>query len=230
MKDRKSKRQNRSLMQLFKYPKGGPEKLIWFLLSFMLLHSCQSPKRELPIYNPADINPLLVDSAVRDRRQNHTIANFSLINQNGELVTQDDYKDKIYVTDFIFTRCPSICPLMTNNMEKLQEAFKGDGDVKFLSLSVTPGIDSVPVLKEYALNNGVRDNKWNIVTGSKRQIYDLARKSFFAVVDEGDGGLQDFIHTERFILVDKKKQIRGFYDGTKDADIKQLILDIKTLE
>ena len=100
----------------------------------------------------------------------------------------------------------------------------------FLSHSVTPVIDSVSVLKEYAVNKGVIAGKWNITTGSKKHIYELARKSYFAVLDEGDGGLQDFIHTENFILVDKKKQIRGFYDGTDNEDIQRLITDIKILQ
>ena len=124
----------------------------------------------------------------------------------------------------------TICPVMTNNMGKLQEAFKADDDVKFLSLSVTPDIDSVSVLKEYAIAKGVIDGKWNITTGSKKHIYELARKSYFAVLEEGDGGLQDFIHTENFILVDKKKQIRGFYDGTNNEDIERLKLDIRLLQ
>ena len=124
----------------------------------------------------------------------------------------------------------TICPIMTNNIWKLQEVFKDDDDIRFLSLSVTPVIDSVSVLKEYAISKGVIDAKWNITTGDKKHIYELARKSYFAVLEEGDGGLQDFIHTENFILVDKKKQIRGFYDGTNSEDIERLILDIRILK
>jgi protein SCO1/2 len=119
---------------------------------------------------------------------------------------------------------------MTNNMGKLQEAFRNDDDIKFLSISVTPVMDSIPVLKEYAIRKGVIDAKWNITTGDKKHIYELARKSYFAVLDEGDGGVQDFIHTENFILVDKKRQIRGFYDGTDSKDIERLILDIGILQ
>lgn len=115
-------------------------------------------------------------------------------------------------------------------MGKLQEVFKSDDDIKFLSLSVTPEMDSIPILKEYAVKKGVNDAKWNITTGDKKHIYELARKSYFAVLDEGDGGLQDFIHTENFILVDKKRQIRGFYDGTDSKDIERLIIDIKILQ
>jgi len=162
--------------------------------------------------------------------KNHTVSDFSLINQNGETITQEDYKDKIYVTDFFFTRCKTICPIMTNNMGKLQETFLEDDEIKLLSISVTPTIDSIPVLREYANQKGVVDSKWNITTGNKKHIYNLARKSYFAVVDQGDGGLQDFIHTTHFILVDKEKQIRGIYDGTNDEEIDQLIDDINLLK
>jgi protein SCO1/2 len=194
------------------------------------IYTLLTPEKKLPVFNPSDVNPKLVDESVVHIRRNHKVADFSLINQNGDTITQDDYKDKIYVADFFFTRCLTICPVMTNNIGKLQEVFKNDDDVKFLSHSVTPDIDSVSVLKEYAIKKGVIDSKWNITTGSKKHIYELARKSYFAVLEEGDGGLQDFIHTENFILVDKKKQIRGFYDGTNNEDIERLIADIKLLK
>jgi len=161
--------------------------------------------------------------------KNHKTLDFELINQNGDTITQDDYKDKIYVTDFFFTSCKTICPVMTDNMGVVQNEFLNNDDIKFLSLSVTPEIDSIPILKEYAIKKGVIDEKWNVTTGNKRHIYELARKSYFAVVEQGDGGLQDFIHTPNFVLVDKKKQIRGIYDGTDDKEILRLIEDIKIL-
>ena len=188
------------------------------------------PKKRLPVYNPADVNPRLVDDSVKHIKYNHKISNFHLTNQNGETITEQDYKDKIYVADFFFTRCQSICPIMTTNMVDLQTYFKNDSTVKFLSHSVTPVIDSIPILRAYADKKGVIDDKWNLVTGDKKQIYNLARKSYFAVLDEGDGGEQDFIHTEQFILIDKKKQIRGFYDGTNKEDIQQIIKDIQLLK
>ena len=188
------------------------------------------PKKRLPVYNPADVNPRLVDDSVKHIKYNHKISNFHLTNQNGETITEQDYKDKIYVADFFFTRCQSICPIMTTNMVDIQTYFKNDSTVKFLSHSVTPVIDSIPILRAYADKKGVIDDKWNLVTGDKKQIYNLARKSYFAVLDEGDGGEQDFIHTEQFILIDKKKQIRGFYDGTNKEDIQQIIKDIQLLK
>jgi len=199
---------------------------IFILIGYYLL----TPKKVLPVYNPADVNPKLVDPTVKHIRSNHKIANFELINQNGETITQDVYKGKIYVADFFFTRCQTICPVMTTNMTDLQEYYKNDSTVLFLSHSVTPVIDSISVLRAYADKKGVIDAKWNLVTGDKKHIYNLARKSYFAVLDEGDGGEQDFIHTEQFILVDKQRQIRGFYDGTDKKEVQRIIKDIKILK
>lgn len=201
-----------------------------FLFIIAAITSCnQSSQKQLPIYNPTDFNPVLVDKSLHNTSEYHTVADFSLINQNGRIITQNDYKDKIYVADFFFTSCKTICPIMTNNIGKLQEEFLSENDIMFLSLSVTPEIDSIPILRDYATNKGVIDSKWNITTGNKKHIYKLARKSYFAVVDQGDGGIQDFIHTPNFVLVDKKKQIRGIYDGTNDDEIQRLVNDIKIL-
>ncbi len=197
----------------------------------VLFVSCnQDLKKQLPIYNPSDFNPKYVDKSVRDITQNHTVKDFNLINQNGNVITSKDYENKIYVVDFFFTRCPSICPIMTDNMKLVQDEYIDDNNIMLLSLSVTPEIDNVEVLKNYAIEKGVNDLKWNITTGSKKHIYELARKSYFAVVDQGDGGLQDFIHTPNFVLVDTKKQIRGIYDGTEDKEISRLIKDINILK
>ena len=201
--------------------------LIFFIF---YLNSCnQVSKDQLPIYNPTDFNPELVDTSLHNKIKNHKVDDFTLINQNGNVVTQENYKDKIYVVDFFFTRCPSICPIMTDNLVKVQNQFINDNKVMLLSLSVTPYIDSVSVLKKYAQDKGVKDNKWNITTGDKKHIYNLARKSYFAVIEQGDGGLQDFIHTPNFILVDTNKQIRGVYDGTDDEAVLKLIDDIEIL-
>ncbi len=195
----------------------------------MMLYAIVFEKENLPVYNPVDFNPELVDASIRNTTSNHTVADFELVNQSGKIITQKDYENKIYVTDFFFTRCPSICPIMSNNMEKLQNIFLNEHDVMFLSLSVTPALDSVPILRRYADKHGVLDSKWNITTGDKKHIYNLARKSYFAAVDQGDGGLQDFIHTPNFILVDQEKRIRGVYDGTKDEEIERIIQDIALL-
>jgi len=220
-------------MDLKFFKKSIPTLAIMAVFSVIMIYAIYSlltPEKKLPIFNPADVNPKLVDESVVHIRSNHKVSDFELINQNGETITEADYEGKIYVADFFFTRCMTICPVMTTNMGKLQEAFLNDDDVLFLSHSVTPDIDSVSVLKAYAIDKGVIDAKWNITTGDKKHIYKLARKSYFAVLEDGDGGLQDFVHTENFILVDKKKQIRGFYDGTSPEDIERLILDIRILK
>ena len=184
----------------------------------------------LKIYNPVDVNPRLVDDSMLHIQKNHTIADFELTNQNGEIITNNNYKNKIYIADFFFTRCQTICIAMAYNMSELQEFYKNDDDIMFLSHSVTPVIDSVSVLKEYAERKGVIDNKWNVTTGSKKHIYELARKSYFAVLDEGNGDENDFIHTEQFVLVDKERRIRGYYDGTEKKDMGKLKKDILLLK
>jgi protein SCO1/2 len=151
-------------------------------------------------------------------------------NQNGETITQEFYNDKIYVADFFFTTCPTICPIMTENMGYIQEKIKNDSDVLLLSFSVTPEIDSVEQLKKYALEKNVIDSKWNLVTGNKKDIYNLARTSYLVAKTNGDGGKYDMIHTENFVLVDKEKRIRGFYDGTNSKEMDQLLNDIKILK
>lgn len=207
--------------------------IIILLVSVVFLYGIfqfLTPNRTLPVYNPADINPDLVDESVKDVTKNHKVLSFLLINQNGKTITEKDCENKIYVTDFFFTTCKTICPVMTNNIALLQDKFKTDKDIKFLSISVTPNIDSVSVLKEYANKYKAIDEKWNITTGNKRHIYNLARKSYFATLNKGDGGVQDFIHTENFVLIDKQKQIRGIYNGTDDEEMQILIKDIQLLQ
>jgi len=195
-----------------------------------LFYNALKPKASLPIYQPTMVDTQLVDSTVQHVKKYLQIADFKLLNQNGQTITEEDYKDKIYIADFFFTTCPSICPIMTEHMVEIQKAIIDDPKVLLLSHSVTPEIDSVPVLKQYALKKGVVDSKWNLVTGDKKQIYELARKSYLVAKDDGDGGPFDMIHTENFVLVDSKKRIRGFYDGTDPKDIEKLLEDLKILK
>lgn len=199
--------------------------VVFLSISFYLL----TPKKKLPIFNPSDVNPELVDSTVQHVSKYHTIADFSFTNQNGKIITQKNYEDKIYVADFFFTTCPTICPIMQDNMVEIQNAFKDVSDVMLLSHTVMPHIDSVSVLKKYALEKGVIDSKWNLVTGDKKDIFYIARKSYLAVKTETKGELYDMVHTENFILVDKQRRVRGFYDGTKKEEIDRLIEDIRFL-
>ena len=176
------------------------------------------------------VNYELVDSTLQFVKKFHKISNFKLINQNGKIVTNRDYDNKIYIADFFFTTCPTICPIMTDNMLKIQKKIIDDPDVFLLSHTVTPKIDSVGQLKKYSVEKGVVDSKWNLVTGDKKQIYELARKSYLCVKTDGDGGPYDMIHTENFILIDPDRRIRGFYDGTNTKEIKKLIKDISILK
>ena len=204
-----------------------------FVLSCIIItlfYNILSPVRILPIYQPAQVNYELVDSSIQYQKKYHRIADFSLINQNGETITQEFYKNKIYVADFFFTTCQTICPIMTDHMYDIQKETISDPDVLLLSHSVTPEIDSVAQLKRYAKKKLVNASKWNLVTGDKKQIYELARKSYLAVKDAGSGGPFDMIHTENFMLIDKKQQIRGFYDGTEAEEIERLLKDIKVLK
>ena len=195
-----------------------------------LFYDALLPQKRLPIFQPAMVNFELVDSTLQHVKKFHKIAPFSLTNQNGLTVTEQDYQGKIYIADFFFTTCPTICPIMTDHMVQLQEALQNDPNILLLSHSVTPEIDSVAQLKKYALEKGVADQKWNLVTGDKKQIYQLARKSYLAVQEDGDGGPFDMIHTENFILVDPEKRIRGFYDGTDPEAIKLLLDDLSILK
>ena len=212
--------------------------IVFLVLSvgiFFGIYTLQTPEKTLPIYSPRDINPELVDSTVQHIGNDHKIADFAFTNQNGKVITQKDYENTIYVADFFFTTCPTICPKMTDNMVWLQNQLKNNPKVKLLSFSVTPDIDTPEVLKKYALEKGVDDSRWNLVTGDKKDIYYLARKSYLAVKTGKPEEMYDMVHTENFILVDKNKRIRGFYDGTnldkpsddqKTKNMKQLLEDI----
>ena len=195
----------------------------------LLFYIALLPQKKLPVFQPAMVNYELVDSTIQHVKKFHRIADFELINQNGKTVTQENFNGKIYVADFFFTTCPTICISMTDNLLKVQKEIQNNPNILLISHSVTPKIDSVSQLKKYAVEKGVNDKKWHLVTGDKKEIYKLARKSYLAVKDEGDGGPFDMIHTENFILVDPDKRIRGFYDGTDSKEIKRLLLDIKIL-
>ena len=219
------------MLSFFKdYKYFGIAFAILSLIIILIFYNILNVEKPLPIYQPAQVNSELVDSTLLDIRKYHTIADFSLTNQNGEIVTQNNYTNKIYIADFFFTTCQTICPIMTDHMFQIQNEILTDDEVLLLSHTVTPEIDSVEQLKRYAIEKGIVDRKWNLVTGDKKQIYDLARKSYLAVKTFGDGDQYDMIHTENFMLIDKSRQIRGFYDGTKAEDIERLLNDIKILK
>ena len=200
------------------------------IAAILMFYNVLKPEEKLPIYQPNMVSFQLVDSTVQHVKRFHKIKDFSLVNQNGEKVTNENYRDKIYIADFFFTTCQGICPIMKENMIILQDEYKDDNQVYLLSHTVTPEIDTKEVLKKYSLEKGVIDSKWNLVTGDKKQIYNLARKSYLVAEDIEKSELFEMIHTENFVLVDPERRIRGFYDGTDQESMNALIYDIKVLK
>ncbi|WP_229236106.1 SCO family protein [Dyadobacter tibetensis] len=187
---------------------------------------------KLPYYNTPDFTPQFYTSD-KDATENitHQIAAFGMTDQHGNKITDADIEGKIHIANFIFTRCGSICPVMTKHMKMVQEVFKNNNEVVMLSFSVTPWMDTVSRLKQYAEENAITANNWHLLTGSKSEIYTLARQSYFAEEDLGfSKDSTDFLHTEHILLVDKSKRIRGIYNGTLQLEIEQLIEDINTLK
>jgi protein SCO1/2 len=207
------------------------------IIAILLMVSCKEvPQKEkneetLPFFNSASFTPEWIKVGSTGYDQIHRIPDFSFTNQEGEEITQDFYKGKIYVADFFFVSCPGICPRLAKNMSLLQEKYKNEDDILLLSHTVMPWKDSVPELKKYAIENKIDAKKWNLVTGNKEEIYALARTAYFA--DEDFVKTQDesaFVHTENFILIDKKGRIRGVYNGTLALETKRLIKHIEMLK
>lgn len=185
----------------------------------------------LPYYDEATFTPKWLDREDQAIHELHQISPFKLINQDGDMVTELTFQDKIYVTDFFFTVCPGICPKMMDNMWEIQHEFKDDDEVLLLSHSVTPERDTVAALKKYAKERNIISGKWHLVTGDRDEIYRMGRMEYFVEEDLGlKKDLDEFLHTENFVLIDKNRHIRGIYNGLNKASVKQLILDIKTLK
>lgn len=221
------------MLSYFKvYKKFAIFFFIFSVIAMSLIYNALKPKIRLPIFSPGkNVNQELVDSTVVHIKKNHFIADFSLINQNGEIITQQNYNNKIYIADFFFTTCGTICPIMTTNMKRIQDEISDDDEVLLLSHTVLPEIDTVAQLKRYAIKKGVNDKKWNLVTGSKKDLYNLARKSYLvAKYDPTKDDAFGMVHTENFVLIDKKKRIRGLYDGTDEKDIDRLLEDLSILK
>ncbi len=185
----------------------------------------------LPFFNSQDFTPEWIDKESNSYQEIHKIPDFSFVNQNGDTITQEDYLGKIYVADFFFTTCSGICRSLSLNMKMIQDAFIDDPEILLLSHSVTPQMDSVAVLKKYAKNYGVISEKWNLVTGEKEAIYELARSAYFSDEDfVKTKQASEFIHTENFLLVDTKGRIRGVYNGTLKLSTKRLMRHIEILK
>ncbi|MEO9803774.1 MAG: SCO family protein [Reichenbachiella sp.] len=191
-----------------------------------------NPEIELPYYSDAIFTPEWISPEDTKYDSIHTIADFSFVDQNGDMITNQTFENKIYVTNFFFTLCPNVCPRMTKNLKKIQKEFASDESVKILSHTVMPWVDSVGRLAEYASLNDIDVSQWSLVTGDKKYLYQMARESYFA--DEGFGKTvttdEDFLHTENIILVDTKRRIRGIYNGTLPLEMKRMIEDIYTLK
>lgn len=167
---------------------------------------------------------------VLGKTKDHSITEFRLTDQDGNIKGTDEWKNKIVVADFFFSHCPSICPKMTNNLKAVQQEFAGDEKVLINSISIDPERDSATQLKKYADHYNIDTRNWSLLTGNKKDIYKMARNSFLIVATDGDGGPDDFIHSEKLVLIDTKKRIRGYYDGTSSKEVNQLIRDIKKLK
>ena len=210
-------------------------RIVFLIVSSSFFLSCSDKKNnsiDLPYYNQPDFTPVfLKDKLEIESKINHTIADFSFLDQDSILINQNVFKNKIHVANFIFTRCGSICPVMTHNLKIVNDSLQNDKDIVFLSYSVTPWIDKPSVLKKFKSSYGITNKNWHFLTGKKGAIYNLARKSYFAEEDIGfSKDSSEFLHTEHFILVDKSKRIRGIYNGTLQLEMEQLIDDIITLK
>ncbi|NNC94036.1 MAG: SCO family protein [Chitinophagales bacterium] len=184
-----------------------------FLLSAVYLIVNKDQAEDLPVFGPP----------------NHTLPSFQFVDQDGKIAGSKEVNGKIIVADFFFTRCGSICPLMTSQLTRVQDAYRSNTLVHILSFTVDPDYDSSDILYNYMVHYNADPNAWTMYTGEKKELYDLARKGFMLTVDDGDGGPEDFIHSEQLVLVDPNRRIRGYYDGTDSSEVDRLIVDIKNL-
>jgi protein SCO1 len=197
--------------------------------------SNRSENNVLRVYNPSDVNPTLVDPSIQDKTKDHTIGDFSFLNQLGDTITKESVTGKIFVTDFFFTSCGGICPKMTTQLQRVQREFSDDPNFLILSHTVNPSRDTVATMFKYAERFEANAEKWWFLTGEKKELYLMARKSYLIVPDEADpnfehGGESDFLHTENFALIDPEGRIRGFYNGTDPNEIDELFRDVYDLK
>lgn len=193
----------------------------------------QPKEKPLPIINPVDLEEEMVDPELLRIGQGHHVGNFSFVNQDGKTITQKEVQGKVYVAEYFFTTCGTICPTMNDQMCRIQFEFADNDDVRLMSFTVDPKTDTVEQMKRYSEDHGVKKGQWHFLTGSKEALYELARKSFFILKPAeaqnlGDVG-SDFIHTNNFVLVDRQGRIRGYYDGTSRMEVDELMKDMYRL-
>ena len=198
-------------------------------VAYLILRTGTNNYQHLEVFGPKEPITKTVNGKTLTDTLYHTVSNFSFIGHDSSLVTQELFKNKIYIADFFFTTCKSICPKMSNNLMRVQNEFRDDNNILILSHTVDPEHDTPSVLDEYAKKHNVIRGKWFFVTGDKKQLYDMARNSYFITAMDGDGGPDDFIHSEQMALIDKEGRIRGFYDGTDYNEITRLIEEVKVL-
>jgi protein SCO1 len=208
---------------------GKPVIYRWLVVAVVVAVAVFYANHLLTTSRPVQLSSLPVYGQKNADSTDHTIKNFRLTDQFGNVVTQETFKDKIYVADFIFTTCEGICPKMSDQMERVYSKYKNVNDVMFLSHSVKPEEDSIPVLKSYADEHHVMNDHWRFVTGDRKAIYDLARTAYLVGDTAGAGSPDDFVHTQYFALIDMDKRIRGFYDGTDSVDVERLLNDLAAL-
>jgi protein SCO1/2 len=204
-------------------------KKLSFLLFGLLAAACVNKEKRLPILGNREPVTKEVDGKTVTDTIYQSIPEFSFLNQDSVLLTDKDFDGKIYVADFFFTRCPSICPVMHRNMLNVYKAFKGNPDIKILSHSIDPEYDQPSILKRYATKLGVTGNQWEFVTGNKDSIYSIATKSYLVAAAKDEHVPGGYVHQGYFVLIDKDKHLRGAYDGTDPKQVDQLIKDIGIL-
>ena len=209
--------------------------VVFFILGVTITYFMIKPSKEksLPVINPVDVNKEMVDPELLRIGYGHKIGNFSFLNQDGKVVTQQDVKGKVFVAEYFFTTCGTICPIMNVQMQRVHKVYQANNNVRILSFTVDPKVDTVAQMKRYAVAHGADVKSWFFLTGTQEKLYELARKSFFVLKpaeteNQGDVG-SDFIHTNNFVLVDKEMRIRGYYDGTNSKEVDELIGDIALL-
>lgn len=209
--------------------------VVFFILGVTITYFMIKPSKEksLPVINPVDVNKEMVDPELLRIGYGHKIGNFSFLNQDGKVVTQQDVKGKVFVAEYFFTTCGTICPIMNVQMQRVHKVYQANNNVRILSFTVDPKVDTVAQMKRYAVAHGADVKSWFFLTGTQEKLYELARKSFFVLKpaeteNQGDVG-SDFIHTNNFVLVDKEMRIRGYYDGTNSKEVDELIEDIALL-
>mgnify|MGYP006086573107 CR=1 FL=1 len=201
-----------------------------FLILLIITFSCEkSNKNNLPIYGRKVITKTVIDKEIKIDTSDHTISNFSFINQNGEIINNSTFNNSIYIADFFFTSCPTICPLMKSEMMRVYKKYKNEENVKFLSHTINPNYDDVKRLKDYSKKFDIDSNKWHFVTGDIDEIYEIGLKSYMVIASADSLSPGGFLHSGAFLLVDKNRKIRGVYDGTNRIDVNKLLNEIPIL-